>query len=62
VCLEYRQPAALRYTREEMESFVQIQNSGAAAGVADEKERLLFARLVELPSLMVALSGGIDSA
>jgi len=62
VCLEYRQPAALRYTRGEMESFVQIQSSVAAAGVADEKERLLFASLVELPSLIVALSGGIDSA
>ena len=62
MCLEYRQPAALRYTRGEMESFVQIQSSVAAAGVAHEKERLLFASLVELPSLIVALSGGIDSA
>ena len=43
-----------------MKSFVQIQ--GVSAAIADEKERLLFARLAELPSLIVALSGGIDSA
>jgi uncharacterized protein len=45
-----------------MRSFVQIQSGGASAAIADEKERLLFARLAELPSLIVALSGGIDSA
>ena len=43
-----------------MRPFVQIQ--GVSAAIADEKERLLFARLAELPSLIVALSGGIDSA
>src|SRR6516165_478872 len=45
-----------------MKSFVQIQGGGASARIADEKESLLLARLAELPSLIVALSGGIDSA
>jgi len=45
-----------------MKPFVQIQTPEASAGGAEEKERLLFARLAELPSLIVALSGGIDSA
>ena len=43
-----------------MSSLVQIQ--GVSAAIADEKERRLFARLAELPSLIIALSGGIDSA
>lgn len=33
----------------------------ASAGVASEKEQILFSKLAELPSLIVALSGGIDS-
>lgn len=45
-----------------MDPLVQIQNGEASAQAAHEKERLLFANLLELPSLIVALSGGIDSA
>jgi len=45
-----------------MKPFVQIQNGEASAASAEDKESLLFARLAELPSLIVALSGGIDSA
>jgi pyridinium-3,5-biscarboxylic acid mononucleotide sulfurtransferase len=42
---------------------VNIRVEGEASeAVASEKERALLARLAELPSLIVALSGGIDSA
>jgi len=44
------------------EPLVQIRAGEASAETADEKEQLLFARLGSLPSLIVALSGGIDSA
>jgi pyridinium-3,5-biscarboxylic acid mononucleotide sulfurtransferase len=45
-----------------MGSLVQIQTGERSAQVAAEKEELLFGRLADLPSLIVALSGGIDSA
>jgi pyridinium-3,5-biscarboxylic acid mononucleotide sulfurtransferase len=45
-----------------MKPFVQIHLGEPSAQVADEKEQLLFAQLGELSSLIVALSGGIDSA
>jgi uncharacterized protein len=45
-----------------MKPLVQIQNGEASAASAEDKESLLLARLAELPSLIVALSGGIDSA
>lgn len=41
---------------------MQIQTGEPSAHVAAEKEELLFGRLADLPSLIVALSGGIDSA
>ncbi len=40
---------------------VQIQTGEPSAQVAAEKEQILFAKLAGLPSLIVALSGGIDS-
>lgn len=46
----------------EMKPLVRIQSGEASGEAADEKERSLFAKLAELPSLIVALSGGIDSA
>ena len=45
-----------------METLVKIQTGDASAKVAEAKQRELFARLGEVPSLIVALSGGIDSA
>jgi pyridinium-3,5-biscarboxylic acid mononucleotide sulfurtransferase len=45
-----------------MKSLVQIHIGESSAQVADDKEQLLFAQLGELSSLIVALSGGIDSA
>ena len=45
-----------------MKPFVQIHLGEPSAQVADEKERLLLTQLGELSSLLVALSGGIDSA
>jgi pyridinium-3,5-biscarboxylic acid mononucleotide sulfurtransferase len=45
-----------------MKPFVHIHLGEPSAQVADEKEQLLFAQLSELSSLLVALSGGIDSA
>lgn len=44
-----------------MEPLVQIRVGEPQAELAEEKERLLFNKLAELPSLIVALSGGIDS-
>jgi len=45
-----------------MGSLVQIRTGEASADVAQEKEQRLFSQLRTLPSLIVALSGGIDSA
>jgi pyridinium-3,5-biscarboxylic acid mononucleotide sulfurtransferase len=45
-----------------MTAFVPIRSAEPAPLSAEEKERLLLARLAELPSLIVALSGGADSA
>jgi uncharacterized protein len=45
-----------------MNPLVQICPGEFSADAAVEKEQVLLARLVKLPSLIVALSGGIDSA
>ena len=45
-----------------MDSLVQIHSGEPSAQVAGEKEQILLAHLAELPSVVVALSGGIDSA
>jgi pyridinium-3,5-biscarboxylic acid mononucleotide sulfurtransferase len=45
-----------------MSAFVRIRSSESSELSLDEKEHLLFSRLSELPSLIVALSGGADSA
>ena len=45
-----------------MKSFVQIRTDESASVSADEKEQFLFAKLAERTSLLVALSGGTDSA
>jgi pyridinium-3,5-biscarboxylic acid mononucleotide sulfurtransferase len=45
-----------------MNDFIHIRQSEGAPISAEEKENLLFARLAEIPSLIVALSGGADSA
>jgi uncharacterized protein len=45
-----------------MSVLVQIKTGEPSAQVASEKEQLLLARLAGFPSLIVALSGGIDSA
>lgn len=45
-----------------MEPLVKIHGGDTSGEAADEKQRGLFAKLAELPSLIVALSGGIDSA
>jgi len=47
---------------ENMATLVNIRMGEASAEVAEEKERRLLALLGELPSLIVALSGGTDSA
>lgn len=52
----------LRYTEPAMAPFVQIRNGDPAPLSLDEKENLLFSRLSALPSVIVALSGGADSA
>jgi pyridinium-3,5-biscarboxylic acid mononucleotide sulfurtransferase len=44
-----------------MSSLIQIQAGEPSAQVAVEKERILLSNLSALPSLIVALSGGIDS-
>jgi len=45
-----------------MEELIQIRQVEGANLSAEEKENLLLARLAEIPSLIVALSGGADSA
>lgn len=45
-----------------MKSLVQIRNGEQPALSLEEKETLLLSRLGEIPSIIVALSGGADSA
>jgi uncharacterized protein len=45
-----------------MKELIHIRQAEGAALSAAEKENLLLARLAEIPSLIVALSGGADSA
>lgn len=45
-----------------MKSFVQIQSGDKPVLPPEEKENHLLSRLAEIPSLIVALSGGADSA
>ncbi len=45
-----------------MKELVHIRQAESAALSVEEKENLLLARLAEIPSLIVALSGGTDSA
>ena len=45
-----------------MKELVHIRQADSAALSVEEKEDLLLARLAEIPSLIVALSGGADSA
>ena len=45
-----------------MKQLVHIRQTGGGSLSPEEKENLLFARLAEVPSLIVALSGGADSA
>jgi pyridinium-3,5-biscarboxylic acid mononucleotide sulfurtransferase len=44
-----------------MKALVQIHTGEASAQVAADKEQALYSKLAGLPSLVVALSGGIDS-
>src|SRR5689334_7986152 len=52
----------LRYTQHDMKSLVQIRNGKQPALALEEKESLLNSRLAEISSVVVALSGGADSA
>ena len=45
-----------------MAAIVQIRAVDASSGSAEEKELQLLAKLAEIPALIVALSGGADSA
>jgi uncharacterized protein len=45
-----------------MAAIVQIRVPDSSGACAEEKERLLLTRLAKIPSLVVALSGGADSA
>lgn len=45
-----------------MKQLVHIRQAEGAASSTEEKESLLLARLAEIPSLIIALSGGADSA
>jgi pyridinium-3,5-biscarboxylic acid mononucleotide sulfurtransferase len=45
-----------------MKELIHIRRAEGATGSAEEKEHLLLARLAEIPSLIIALSGGADSA
>jgi len=45
-----------------MAAFIRIRTTETSTRSAEEKERQLLAKLAEIPSLIVALSGGADSA
>jgi pyridinium-3,5-biscarboxylic acid mononucleotide sulfurtransferase len=45
-----------------MKTLIQIRSGQQAALSMEEKENLLLSRLAEIPSMIVALSGGADSA
>jgi uncharacterized protein len=45
-----------------MKELIHIRNAEGGILSAEEKENILLARLAEIPSLIVALSGGADSA
>ena len=45
-----------------MAAFIRIRTGEPSPETADEKERQLLEKLAEIPSLIVALSGGADSA
>lgn len=53
---------ALRYTLGEMNAFVRIQSPESSPQSIDFKEQALFSQLRAFPSMIVALSGGADSA
>jgi len=46
----------------EMAAFIRIRTGESSPETAEEKERQLLEKLAEIPSLIVALSGGADSA
>src|SRR5690349_2455665 len=46
----------------EMNAFVPIRTAEASAMSVEEKEQRLLAQLAQVPSLIIALSGGADSA
>jgi uncharacterized protein len=46
----------------EMAAFIRIRTGESSLETAEEKERQLLEKLAEIPSLIVALSGGADSA
>ena len=56
-----REKCGLGYTFGVMSSLVQIRSGETSAEVAHEKEQQLLSQLASLPSVIVALSGGIDS-
>ena len=45
-----------------MNGLISIRNADIGALALEDKEKLLLARLAEIPSLLIALSGGADSA
>jgi len=55
-------PSSAIYCRTKMKKLIHIRPSDGAASPAEEKENLLLGKLREIPSLIVALSGGADSA
>jgi pyridinium-3,5-biscarboxylic acid mononucleotide sulfurtransferase len=52
----------VRYTQNEMKPLVNIDTGERSAEQACEKEQVLFAKLGEHESMLIALSGGTDSA
>jgi len=53
---------AVSYTRIAMNALVNIRTGEASVEQASEKQRVLFAKLGEHESMLIALSGGTDSA
>src|SRR5215470_16324324 len=61
-CISRRRTESAIYSQLHMKTLVQIGSREQAELSFEEKENLLLSRLTETPSMIVALSGGADSA
>ena len=61
-CISRRKTDSAIYSQLQMKALIQIRKGEQAALSSEEKETFLLSQLAEIPSMIVALSGGADSA